>query len=89
MLTSGTIFGLILGYLTQIIVAYFGGRWLLGRKTPEAKVHPFWALLIGTLIVVALTALPILGGIITLIIIIFGLGALWLSRPKASTAQGA
>ncbi len=87
-LISGTIFGLVLGYLTQIIVAYLGGRWLLSRKTPEATVNPFWALLIGALIVVALTALPILGPIITLIIIIFGLGALWLSRSKNSTSQG-
>ena len=87
-LTAGTIFGLILGYLTQIIVAYFGGRWLLGGRIAGTTVNSFWALLIGALTVVALTALPILGPIITLIIIIFGLGALWLSRPKASTVQG-
>ncbi len=88
-LTAGIIFGLILGYLTQIIVAYLGGRWLLGGGTAGATVNPFWALLIGALIIVALTAVPILGPIITLAIMILGLGALWLSRPKISTARGA
>lgn len=85
-LTVSTIFAFVLCYLTQIIVAYRGGNWLLNRNTAEAKIHPFWSLLIGSLIIAALTTLPILGNIITLIIIIFGLGALWLSKPKKNSS---
>ncbi len=78
LLTLATFFGLTLTYLTQIVMAYFGGKWLLMRLNSEWAKQPYVALLIGLIIVVVLTTLPYFGVLVALAIVLFGLGALWL-----------
>lgn len=79
-----TIFALIVGfvltvaYLTKIIVATLGGKLLLARVKPEWANHKFYPLALGVIILSAIIAIPVVGWLIKLIVILFALGALWL-----------
>ncbi len=64
-------------YIAQAIIGYVIGKWLLRRLQPtlaEGRVLP---LVLGVLILVVLTAIPIIGGLIGLVAVLLGLGALW------------
>ncbi|MGH2683625.1 MAG: hypothetical protein ACRDIX_10370 [Actinomycetota bacterium] len=79
----GTIVGLIvLGFLFFFFLAFgahaavgmFVGRTALGGD----GARQWWAIALGVLIVVVITSLPIVGGWLSLLVAIFGLGALLL-----------
>lgn len=69
-------FALISGYLSYLIIGYLGGRWILQRISPALNEKPVWPLLLGVLILAILTAIPVLGAVIKLFVILFGLGAI-------------
>jgi hypothetical protein len=60
-------------YLAAAVVGVTIGRLLLRG---EQAARPIWALLLGVLIVVVLTAIPLVGGLLQIVAVIFGLGAL-------------
>ena len=64
-------------YVAEIIVGYMAGRWLLRRTQPSWAERPIIALVIGVALYVILRALPWLGGLVALTVVLFGLGALW------------
>ena len=68
-------FGLVIGYLAYLVVGYLSGRWILGRLNPALNEKPYWPMLLGILILVILTAIPILGGLVRLVVVLAGLGA--------------
>jgi cytoskeletal protein CcmA (bactofilin family) len=78
------IFALIVGFIlftgfgSQILVAWLGGKWILGRFNPALAEHKVWPLLLGVVLVGVLVNLPIVGWLISFLIMFFGLGALWL-----------
>ncbi len=81
---------LIFLYLTKIVVGYALGLWILRKLNSGLAEKPIWPLASGTLIVIILITLPYLGALISLIIAMLGLGALWLNRqtlpaPPAKT----
>jgi cytoskeletal protein CcmA (bactofilin family) len=77
---AALIFGFIVAaaYISKIVVSYLGGRLILRRIQPEWAESRVWPLVIGVVIFTILAAIPILGGIFSLIVILLGLGALWL-----------
>ncbi|HEY9151461.1 MAG TPA: hypothetical protein VIN60_01145 [Anaerolineales bacterium] len=91
-----TLFALIFGFvlatsfLTKVIFGMALGKWILARiKSPLAD-HKFWPMVIGvaiTLVVVALLSFPLIpgifGGLLNFLIILFGLGAVWLWGREA------
>lgn len=70
-------FLLFIGYIPAIALSYWGGQRLLQTTQPNWATRRIAALAIGLLIFVLLTAIPILGGLIQLLVILLGLGALW------------
>lgn len=85
------IFALVLGlvlaasFLSKIIVGAAIGRWILARTRPSLVEHRYWPLLIGVtvvVLVVGLLSFPLipgaLGWLLNLLVVLFGLGALWL-----------
>ena len=78
------IFALIVGftlftaYLTKILIAWMGGKWILGRFNPALAEHKFWPLLLGVVLIGLLVNLPVVGWLASFIIMFFGLGALWI-----------
>jgi len=71
-------FVLVTAFFTKIVVAWIGGKWMLGRFNPALADHKVWPMLVGVFIVALLVALPFVGWIFGLVIMFLGLGALWL-----------
>ncbi len=84
-------FFIFVGYIAEVVVSYLGGRWLVERIRPGQEPGRVWPFVIGLVLFVILTAIPVLGGLIGLIVDLVVLGALWIwisSRraPRPSTA---
>lgn len=73
---------LIYLYLTKIVVGYALGLWILQKLNSGLAEKPIWPLVLGSLIVIILISLPYLGGLLNLLIALFGLGTLWLYRHR-------
>lgn len=71
-------FILIASWLSRIVVSIWLGRLILQRIKPDWANHRIWPLLVGLIIVVLLSTIPILGGLVGLLISLWGLGAVWL-----------
>ena len=79
--------------ITKVIIAFWGGRLILSRVTPNIKsgwLMNFICLVLGALIYEILRAIPILGELLALVVILVGLGAIYMvirgtSRPSAPT----
>jgi hypothetical protein len=79
-------------FLADAWVGYTFGRLILERTQAAWARQPVWALVIGALIVVLLSAIPIVGGLIGVIVIALALGAVILAvmrRDLPTTAPGA
>jgi cytoskeletal protein CcmA (bactofilin family) len=78
---AGTVFTMLVIYASKLIVAYLVGRWILKGIAPQSRAAqmPFWCLAIGVLVYAILRSLPFVGWIIALVVILFGLGAIWLA----------
>ncbi len=79
----------VLTYLCQAIVAYLGGRWILGRIRPEWNSKLYAPVLLGLLILGLLFALPVAGGLLQFLVILAGLGAIILTIFRARPAPQA
>ncbi len=66
--------------VSKVVVSYLGGQMILRRFRPGWAKSRIWPLVLGLLIFAILTALPFyVGQFINLVVILFGLGALWLA----------
>lgn len=72
------LFVLALSYLTFIVVANWLGQSLLGARAARRGWHPIVVMLCGLVPMEVLASLPIVGWGISLLIMVLGLGALWL-----------
>ena len=84
-------FTLLVAYGSKVVVAYPIGRWLLQRFQGDAAVAPTgwqrtWPLLVGVLLYVLVVGIPYLGFVVSVIVTLLGLGAMWLSM-RAHTPQ--
>lgn len=66
----------VVSYLCQAIVAYLGGRWLVGRIRPEWNNKLYAPLLIGLFILGLLIAMPVAGGLLQFLVVLASLGAI-------------
>lgn len=93
------LFGLAL-YAMAVAVGYeIGALWVggfvLSRLLSKPDVHPGWGVLAGVLIISILAIVPLLGGLITFVAMLFGLGAVvltvaarWAPPPGAVAEAG-
>ncbi len=83
-LTIGFI--LATSYLTKIVVGETLGKWMLARVKPELAEHKFWPMIVGVIVVVLVIGLlnfPLLplgffSWLLNFVVILSGLGALWI-----------
>jgi len=71
-------FILTVAYLTKIIVSLLGGKLILARVKPEWVNHKVYPLLVGVILLSLIMSIPFVGWLVKLIVVLFGLGALWL-----------
>ena len=74
-------------FITKIVVSYFVGRLILERFKSDGSLSMYWSFILGVVIFVILTAIPYIGWLINLLVIIFGLGALFLLIKDKVTRQ--
>jgi len=67
----------IASYLAKILTAILIGQVLINRIFPKKEASLFWSLIIGVIICWILFAIPLVGWILSLIAVWFGLGGLW------------
>ena len=86
-------FKIAVSYVSKILVGLLIGQLLLNRIKPEWVEHRYWPMAIGVIIFVLLASIPILGTIITILVVLLGLGALcmlvlewWNSRRAIAPA---
>ena len=65
-------------YATKIIVSVLGGNLILARVKPELVNHKVYPLLVGVALLSLIISIPVVGWFIKFIIILLGLGALWI-----------
>ena len=81
-------FGLILlfaftvAYFTKIIVSVAVGRFLFMRFNSRFAESGYWSMALGVFLIVLFTAIPYIGGLLSLIVTILGFGALWMEGRK-------
>jgi hypothetical protein len=78
-------FVLVTSFVAKIVFGQMLGRWLLVRTNSPLAGHRFWPMVIGVVLTVAVIALlgfplipSFLGALLNFVVILFGLGALWL-----------
>ncbi len=77
-------------YISKIVVSFLVGRLLLERLQPAWAAGRVWPLVVGVVLFVIVTMIPILGWVISLICVFLGLGSLWLvGRDLYSQARKA
>ncbi len=83
-------FVLAASFLTKVVFGAAIGKWILSRTRPDLAEHRYWPMLIGVaviVIVVGLLSFPLipgaLGWLLNLVVVLFGLGALWLTGREA------
>lgn len=89
-----TFFTLLVVYGSKVVVAYPLGRWLLQRFQGEAAAaqtgwHQGWPLLVGLLLYVLVVSIPYLGILVSVVVTLLGLGAMWLSMRERRTTIAA
>lgn len=76
-------FSLFSSYVSPIVVGFLGGKWILHKINSLQNPQSFNSAIVGLVVLIILTAIPILGGLINLLIALLGLGALWLWAKKS------
>ncbi|MES1022925.1 hypothetical protein ABN584_08495 [Gloeocapsa sp. BRSZ] len=78
-------------FVPQVVISLLGGRWLMQKLQPSTSSKRFVSLVVGLLVFALLTAIPVVGGLLHLITIFLGLGALWIwtrnKRDRTSTER--
>jgi cytoskeletal protein CcmA (bactofilin family) len=91
-------FWLLASYMAKIVVAFAAGRWIVANFKPEWLGKPYASLLIGTILLAILIAVPFLGFVSNFIITLLGLGTFFLlisgrllngSRPAGPVVDAA
>ncbi len=76
------LFAFTVAYFAKIIVAVTVGRIIFNRFNSGLANSKYWTMGLGVLVIVLLTAIPYIGGLISLAITLFGFGALWMEGRK-------
>ena len=70
------VFYLFVFYVSRLVIAYLGGKYILRWLAPKAAEGRFWPLLLGLVIYVLVVSIPYLGWAIAFIIVLLGSGAI-------------
>lgn len=65
-------------YVSKILVSFLVGRWIVGKIQPEWAEKPWLPLIVGVVLFAILASIPWIGNLFAFVVILFGLGALWL-----------
>jgi cytoskeletal protein CcmA (bactofilin family) len=75
---TGFSFSLVWRYVTSIVIALLIGQLLFRALNSSAEQNRWWPMVLGVVILVIVTAVPVLGWLAKLGIVLLGLGAIWI-----------
>lgn len=81
------IFGLLVAYLSKLVVCFITGKLILEKTAPEAADALGWPLVLGILIYVLLRAVPFFGWWVGVLVTLIGTGAVWLVLRDSRKAE--
>lgn len=76
--TAGFSFSIVWRYITTIVVGLLLGQLIFRALNSPAEKNRWLPMLLGVVILIAITAVPVLGWLAKLGIVLLGLGALWI-----------
>ncbi len=82
-----TAFGLVIFFLAQIVVAWLSGKMILNRLNPKLAESKIWPLVLGAVLVAFATSVPLIGGVLSILIVLAGLGAFWIWGQEARQSR--
>ncbi len=88
-------FVLVTSFVAKIVFGATIGKWILARANSPLAEHKYWPMIIGVAITVAVIAvlsfplipLGLLGWLVNLVVVLLGLGAIWLWGREALTRK--
>jgi hypothetical protein len=87
--TTGFSFSLVWRYVTSIVIALLLGQLVFRALSSPAEKNRWWPMVLGVLIIVVVTAVPILGWLAKLAVVLLGLGAIWIWGLRTLRGQRA
>ena len=66
-----------MAFVAQALIAFTAGRWLLQKTQPAWAERPYLPLVVGLVLYLVLRAIPGLGTLTGLLVVLLALGALW------------
>ena len=72
-------FALTVFFGSKVVIAYLAGCLILGRLAPKVARYRFLLLLFGAVLYILLRSIPTVGWVIELLIVVFGVGAIWVA----------
>jgi cytoskeletal protein CcmA (bactofilin family) len=75
---TGFSFNLLWRYVTSIVIALLLGQLIFRALNSSAEQNRWWPMVLGVVILVVVTAVPVLGWLAKLGVVLLGLGAIWI-----------
>ncbi len=72
-----TLFVILVMYVSKLVLAYWAGSLFLNKVKFNHKNKEAWSLITGILIFVILSAIPVFGWILGVLVSLIGIGAIW------------
>jgi cytoskeletal protein CcmA (bactofilin family) len=90
-------FVLATAYVSKIVVGTAIGKWIFSKTNPSLAEHGFWPMIVGVIIIVLvvglfnfpLVPLGFFGWLLNFVVVLFGLGSLWLWGRERFSKQPA
>jgi len=76
--SAGFSFSVLWRYVTTIVISLFLGQMIFRAFNSQAEQNRWWPVVLGVVIFVIVTAVPVLGWLVKLVAVLFGLGAFWI-----------
>jgi hypothetical protein len=76
--SAGFSFSLLWRYVTTIVISLFVGQMIFRAFNSPAEKNRWWPVVLGVVIFVIVTAVPVMGWLVKLAAVLFGLGAFWI-----------
>jgi len=81
-----TVFGILAMYVSKLVLAYWAGGILLNNVKLASKNKDAWSLIAGIILYVILSAIPVIGWILGVLVSLIGIGAIWYTLQKHDEA---
>ncbi|MGD9001573.1 MAG: polymer-forming cytoskeletal protein [Anaerolineae bacterium] len=86
---TGFSFGLLWRYVSSIAIALLLGQLIFRALKSPAEQNRWWPMVLGVVILVIITAVPVLGWLARLGVVLLGLGAVWIwGRDLLTSRRG-